>query len=346
MASRPDSRLQRAWYGDSALAWLLLPLTALYAGVSALRRRLYRSGWLRVQRVEVPVVVVGNLTAGGTGKTPVTLWLAEALRRRGLRPGIVSRGYGGVAGRTPVQANADSDPAIVGDEPLLMAARSRCPVVVHPDRVAAAGELLSMGVDVILSDDGLQHYRLARDFEIAVVDGERGFGNGRQLPAGPLREPASRLDSVDRVLVNLPDADAAPPAFLPAARTTGFHLVDHELVSLDGKTSRSFDELRGRPVHAVAAIGNPERFFRLLERRGLEVIRHPFPDHAVLTAKHVAYDDGLDVVMTEKDAVKCRRFASARLWYLPVDVVMHDEGWLDDLEERLRGRAAAPEQPA
>ena len=338
MAQPADSRLQRLWY-RSRYAWLpLVPLSLLYAAVVALRRRLYALGLRRSYRIAAPVVVVGNLTVGGTGKTPVTIWLADRLRRRGFRPGIVSRGYGGVVGDTPVQANAGSDPAIVGDEPILLAARSRCPVVVHPDRVAAADELLRMGVDVVLADDGLQHYRLRRDYEIAVVDGARGFGNGWLLPAGPLREPRARLAGVDRVLVHASrrGEETVAARELPPGRSTGFHLVTQELVSVDGRNSRPLDELRGRTVHAVAAIGNPERFFRALEARGLEVLRHPFPDHAALTAKDLAWPDEHDIVMTEKDAVKCRDFATDRHWFVPADVDMHDESWLDDLERRLR----------
>lgn len=337
MASQHDSRLQRLWYGNGLLHWLLSPLAALFALLSGLRRSFYRRGWLQSSRVDVPVIIVGNITVGGTGKTPVTIWLANQLRSRGLRPGIVSRGYGGVVGDTPMQANAGSDPDIVGDEPLLIATHSHCPVVVHPDRVAAANELVGMGVDVIISDDGLQHYRLQRDFEIVVVDGARGFGNGWQLPAGPLREAPSRLASVDRVLIHLAsrDTQSAAVSQLPTGKSSGFHLVMHELVSVDGRRSRGFDELQGKPVHAVAAIGNPERFFLALERKGLQIIRHPFPDHLQLSPKDLAYDDALDIVMTEKDAVKCREFAGDRHWYVPVDVDMHDELWMTELMSRI-----------
>ncbi len=337
MPQSRDSRLQSLWYGRSLLYLPLLPLTMLYAGVGAGRRALYRRGTLPSLAIEVPVVVVGNITVGGTGKTPVTVWLADQLRRRGFRPGIVSRGYGGVVGDLPVQANANSDPDIVGDEPLLLATRSRCPVVVHPDRVAAADELARIGVDVIISDDGLQHYRLQRDYEIVVIDGARGLGNGWQLPAGPLREPRSRLELVDKVLVHCDSRNAMELSSLdlPVEPAT-FHLVGHDLTSVNGSSSVSFDEMRGKRVHAVAGIGNPERFFRALEEQGLEVVRHPFPDHATFNERDLAYDEPHDIVMTEKDAVKCRKFASDRLWYVPVDVAMHDESWLEDLEEHLR----------
>jgi len=335
MTRRNDRFVERLWYSGSRWYLPLVPLSALFVLAAAARRIGYQRGWLTRHRLPVPVIVVGNISVGGTGKTPVTIWLARQLKERGFRPGIVSRGYGGMAGEMPVQANANSDPAVVGDEPILIAARSRCPVTVHPDRVAAARALLAMGVDVVIADDGLQHYRLERQFEIAVVDGARAFGNGHRLPAGPLREPPSRLATVDRVLVQQAGREPlAAPAWPP--RSTGFHLVPHELLSVDGSESLEFSRVRGRRVHAVAAIGNPERFFRMLETHGLEVQRHPFADHAMLRARDITYDDGLDIVMTEKDAVKCRAIASGRHWYVPVDVDMHEVAWLDDLERTLR----------
>lgn len=337
MARRDDNWLERLWYSGSRWCLLLTPFTLLFAAATAMRRSCYRRGWLATHTLRVPVVVVGNVTVGGTGKTPVTIWLARQLRERGFTPGIVSRGYGGVVGDTPMQANANSDPEIVGDEPIMLATRSRCPVVVHPDRIAAARELTAMGVDVIIADDGLQHYRLGRDFEIAVVDGARAFGNGRLLPAGPLREAPSRLERVDRVLLQQASRDAEWPASLAALppQTNGFHLVAHDLVSVDGNETADFAAFRRRKVHAVAATGNPERFFTMLERRGLDIERHAFPDHAMLGEEDIAYDDDAVIVMTEKDAVKCRGFATGRHWYVPVDVDMHDVEWLGELQQRL-----------
>lgn len=341
MARRNDDWIERLWYSGSRWYLLLVPLTFVFAAVTAIRRFCYRRGWFASRRMPVPVVVVGNITVGGTGKTPVTIWLARQLKERGFTPGIVSRGYGGVVGDTPMQANANSDPEIVGDEPIMLAVRSRCPVVVHPDRIAAARELTAMGVDVIIADDGLQHYRLARDFEIAVVDGARAFGNGHLLPAGPLREAPSRLERVDRVLLQQASRDAEWPASLPLPpRTNGFNLVAHELTSVDDSETADFAAFRERKVHAVAAIGNPERFFTMLERLGLDIERHAFPDHAMLGEEDIAYDDDAVIVMTEKDAVKCRGFATGRHWYVPVDVDMHDVEWLDGLEARLE--AARP----
>ncbi|MGB5739316.1 MAG: tetraacyldisaccharide 4'-kinase [Woeseia sp.] len=338
MPEQTTHRTQQLWYSGSSWHLLLAPCSALFALVTTIRRWLYRRGVLRSTRVSVPVIVVGNISVGGTGKTPVTIWLAEQLKRRGLRPGVVSRGYGGVVGKQPVQANANSEPAIVGDEPLLIARRSKVPVVVHPNRVAAAQELIKIGVDVIIADDGLQHYRLQRDYEIAVIDAARGLGNGWLLPAGPLREPKSRLQSVDRILLHQASMSPQHPAGTEffAERSSSFHLVNHEVVRLDASETASFDAFRGKTVHAVAAIGNPERFFAALEQRGLTLIRHPFPDHAQLSARDLAYDDQFEIIMTEKDAVKCREFANARQWYVPVDVAMHDDSWLDGLEQKIR----------
>lgn len=346
MSRQYDSRMQRLWYADGYYHWLLAPFSALFFVLSALRRALYRIGVLRSSRVAVPVIVVGNISVGGTGKTPVTIWLAKQLRSRGLSPGIASRGYGGVIGDTPAQVNANSDAEIVGDEPLLIARRAGCPVVVHPNRAAAARELIAMGVDIVICDDGLQHYKLQRDFEIAVLDGARGLGNGWVLPAGPLRETGSRLFSVDRVLVHLAQRGSAPPAAvsLPIGKTNGFHLVGHELLSVDGQETRTFEQFAGKTVHAVAAIGNPERFFQSLERRGMSVVRHPFPDHAQFTSMELTFDDDLDIVMTEKDAVKCGQFATTRFWYVPVDVDMHDDEWVDAMVEKLLPHAKQEQQ--
>ncbi|MGH8166550.1 MAG: tetraacyldisaccharide 4'-kinase, partial [Woeseiaceae bacterium] len=202
MAARPGNRVaDRIWYERSSWYLPLLPLSWVFAFVTAARRLLYRAGILGSTNVGKPVVVVGNIVSGGTGKTPVTMWLAARLAENGFRPAIVSRGYGGAVGDAPLEVTADSDAGVVGDEPLLMAARGICPVVVHPDRVAAARLAVDLGCDVIIADDGLQHYRLKRQFEIVVVDGERGFGNGHLLPAGPLREPLSRLGSVDHIML-------------------------------------------------------------------------------------------------------------------------------------------------
>lgn len=332
----------RVWYEQSAWQRILLPLSWLYANVTDARRRLYRAGVLRSRDAPVPVVVVGNITVGGTGKTPVTLWLAECLKARSFRPGIASRGYGGRVGPEPLHVTDASEPGRVGDEPLLLARRAVCPVAVHPDRISAARLLAQMGCDVVLADDGLQHYRLNRDFEIAVVDGARGFGNGRLLPAGPLREPVTRLSSVDRIMLKEPARDALPALAGDGADVTPFRLAVTAVQSLHGGRRMELGDFAGSTVHAVAGIGYPESFFSLLRGHGLRVIAHPFADHARLSASDFAFGDAHPVLMTEKDAVRCARVAPQNSWVVTVDVAVDETeelGWLDDLARRLRAKS-------
>lgn len=323
------SPLERSWYRFSWLTVLLLPLAALYCVVTGLRRALYRLGILTTARLEVPVLVVGNLTVGGTGKTPLVSFLAHALRERGYQPGIVSRGYGGKPDSWPREVHPDSDPALVGDEPVLLARHCACPVWVGPDRVAAARELLrTHDCDVLLSDDGLQHLRLGRDFEIVVIDGERRFGNGLCLPAGPLRDPMGRLRDVDLVVVN---GKAKYPGELE------MELRAQELVPVHNGTAIPFDTFRGKTVHALAGIGNPGRFFRQLEALGMKPVTRVFPDHHRFRAEDLEFADDLDIIMTEKDAVKCREFASDRCWYLAVRAEVDSEV-LRQMEKTLNRR--------
>jgi tetraacyldisaccharide 4'-kinase len=312
-----ERQLTQLWYRERARPSFLQPLAWAYAGLLALRRRAYRSGWMRSARAGRPVVVVGNLTVGGTGKTPLTIWLAQALRQEGLRVGIVSRGYGSHEGG-PRRVAADSRWQEVGDEPLILARRSGCPTVVGIDRLAAARLLAADGADVIVADDGLQHLRLARDCEIVVVDGARGVGNGRLLPAGPLREPASRLRGVDAVVINGRTSHGSLAALLPEG-VLEMHLAAAEVLSLDERVRRPLGSFHGERVHAVAGIGNPQRFFDELRAHGMQVIEHAFPDHHPLAAAELEFADGLPVLMTEKDAVKCSSFANPRLWYVPVN---------------------------
>jgi tetraacyldisaccharide 4'-kinase len=332
--------LQRMWYGQSALRFLMLPLSLMFSVLVSLRRYLYRCGILKSIRISVPVVVVGNITVGGTGKTPITIWLAQELKIRGHNPAIVSRGYGGKVGATPIEATAHSSPEQVGDEAILIAIRSRCPVFVHPDRVAAAKAAIASGVDIVIADDGLQHYRLARDYEIAVLDGLRGMGNGLLLPAGPLREPLRRLQLVDRVLVQTEGQDVDVPFIRRMAdrSSSAFTLLPKQMRSLNGRSSRPLGEFSGKTVHAVAAIGNPTRFFRMLESHGMRVIPHAYRDHLQLTGKHLAFGDGLPIVMTEKDAVKCGGLSVDNCWYVPVTVKFPNAGrskWLEELNSFL-----------
>lgn len=326
---------EKHWQRFTWVSLLLTPLSVLFAGVSGLRRAAYRSGVLRRHRLPVVVVVVGNISAGGTGKTPTTLWLAQALRDRGHKPGIVSRGYGGSA--RLMEVDEDSDPAIVGDEPALLASRAACPLVIGRDRVAAARLLLANhpAVDVILSDDGLQHYRLMRDVEIAVIDGARGIGNGWLLPSGPLRESASRLHAVDAIVMNgkMPQFGSVPEFSMSLHGSLLRNLRDPA-------STRPIASFADTPSHALAGIGNPQRFFEQLRRQGLSINTHAFADHHPYAASDLEFGDDLPVIMTEKDAIKCRSFARDNWWMLPVEAQI-DPGLADLVNQKItlaRGR--------
>ena len=334
------SWLHRVWYEGGHSGWPLVPLSWLYALVVGLRRLLYERGLLRSHRAAVPVIVVGNITAGGTGKTPTVLWLVKELRERGFRPGIVSRGYGGTLSGSSMRVEPASDAAVVGDEPVLLAQRSACPVVVDPDRVRAASMLVEDGVDVIVADDGLQHYRLGRDYEICVLDGSRGLGNGRLLPAGPLRENVNRLEGVEQILVNgvLRDSEREPTC--AEQNAISFELAADEVRRLNGSLTRPIERFAGTTVHGVAAIGNPQRFFDLLRSRGIQVIEHRFPDHASLDARDLEFGDDFEVFMTEKDAVKLNRDMQDKFWCVPVELKMDPldaAPLLEQIESRIRG---------
>ena len=337
-------RLVAAWYAPrlTPLTLPLVPLSALFAGGVALRRGLYRAGLLRAERLPVPVVVIGNITVGGSGKTPLVAALAGELAARGWRPGIVSRGYGrraGAGGDAPLLVARDSDPALAGDEPVLLA-RAGFPVAVAGDRVAAASALLAAhpGCNVILADDGLQHLRLARDVEIAVIDAARGVGNGWRLPAGPLREAAARLAAVDAVVALCRDGDDAPAAWPGALVMTLAGEVFHR-VNANGITAGA-GAFRGAGVHALAGIGNPERFFAALRALGISAVAHPFPDHHRFGAGDLALPGASAILMTEKDAVKCAGLADDRCWFLPVRANV-DPALVARVEERIRGPQAA-----
>jgi tetraacyldisaccharide 4'-kinase len=329
------SALERHWYRLTPVSLLLWPLSLIFCALVQLRRLLYRLGWLRQTRLAVPVIVVGNITVGGTGKTPLVIWLADFLRQAGYRPGIVTRGYRGNSQTWPVAVTPQTPAEQVGDEAVLLARRSGCPVFAGPDRVTAAQQHVLEGCNVIVSDDGLQHYRLRRDLEIAVIDSTRRFGNRLCLPAGPLREPISRLRSVSlRVANGVPEAGELGMALVP----TGFYnLANKAQHALTG-------QFRTGPVHAVAGIGNPERFFSSLRGLGLKVIPHPFPDHHAFQGGDLEFDDDRPVILTEKDAVKCEPFANARCWVLAVEArpdVGLGEQTLQRLKETIRGQEAA-----
>ncbi|MFI4885491.1 MAG: tetraacyldisaccharide 4'-kinase [Steroidobacterales bacterium] len=323
---RLERRLLRLWYEQPRQPSALQPLSWLYGAAASARRNAYRHGWLRSHAVGKPVIVIGNLTVGGTGKTPLTIWLATCLQRRGIEVGLVSRGYGRREGG--VQLVASNSPwTEVGDEPLILHRRSGCMTTVASDRVAGARELVARGAQVILSDDGLQHLRMKRDCEIVVVDGSRGLGNGRMLPAGPLRESGSRARAAAALVIN-GGSDGEPVRGLSpelAAAALRMRLVAAEARQVAGSAgAQPLEAFRGRPVHAVAGIGNPQRFFGDLRARGLEVIEHPFPDHHALSQADLDFGDGLAVLMTEKDAVKCRQIAAARVWYVPVEAAFSE----------------------
>lgn len=299
--------LNALWYGANPLRWLLWPAAWLFRALAVLRRHAYRRGWLESIDVGVPVIVVGNLTVGGTGKTPLTIWLAARLAERGYRVGIVCSGYGGTSAGWPVPVDTSSRVAEVGDEARLLAERAACRVVAGPDRVAAARCLLGLGpIDIILSDDGLQHYRLRRAIEIAVVDGTRGLGNGLCLPAGPLREPASRLREVDAIVVN--DGDFGHAGVMRAK------LEPLRVEALGSGIARPLADFAGQTVHALAAIGNPDRFFDALAAARLDVEPRALADHATLAAEDFRFGDDAPVLITEKDAVKCEGLELGNVW--------------------------------
>ncbi|MDJ0749307.1 MAG: tetraacyldisaccharide 4'-kinase [Woeseiaceae bacterium] len=338
-AGRTYRWIHRVWYQDHWTGWLLRPLSGLYWLIIVVRRFLYTSGILSSHRAGVPVIIVGNITAGGTGKTPTVLWLVGQLRSRGFEPGIVSRGYGGSKANTSMRVESATDPAIAGDEPVLLAQRGQCPVVVDPDRVRAAAMLVEDGADVIVADDGLQHYRLERDYEICVIDGSRGLGNRRLLPAGPLRERARRLEDVEQVLVNGELRGSEYELTTTEQNAISFELVAGEVRRLNGSLTRPIERFSGTTVHGVAAIGNPRRFFDLLRLHGVQVIEHSYPDHAALTVRDFNFGDDFEVLMTEKDAVKLGREANDKLWYVPVELSMDptDAGpLLEQIESRAR----------
>ena len=335
------------WYRPhkTALTRALTPLSWLFGAIAFARRVLYRVGLFRSTSLAAPVVIVGNIAVGGAGKTPLAIALVAALRARGYRVGIVSRGYGGSAS-TARAVTLESTADDVGDEPLLLA-RTGAPVWVGADRVATARSLLAAhgDLDIIVSDDGLQHYALRRDCEIVVVDAQRGFGNGALLPAGPLREPIARLSSVDAIVVNGGAAPAnvassiARIARIGSPASTFAMTIDGDrFVNLVDGATVAPDAFAAKRVHAIAGIGNPDRFFATLRALGLEPVCHPFADHHRFTVRDLDVASGADsIVMTEKDAIKCRAFADARMWALPV-TARFDVALVDRIVDRIADR--------
>ena len=314
-------RLDHYWYSQNPIAWLLLPLSWLFCIVAVLRRLMYVKHMLPTYSMPVPVIIVGNISVGGTGKTPLLIALSDYLAQNGYKPGVISRGYGSeVTGEYALSANDDADSC--GDEPVLIHRRTGRPVVIGRDRVAAAKKLLAeYDCDVILSDDGMQHYRLNRDIELAVVDTQRKFGNGFCLPAGPLREPVSRLNKATMVVYHGDCTDKYH-----------FTLQFGDAFNLDTAERKKLESFVPDTIHAVAGIGHPERFFTQLRAMGLNIIEHAFPDHHKYTGSDLDFPDDAPILMTEKDAVKCMpQYPAAKsgdenrnIWAVPVNAVISD----------------------
>jgi tetraacyldisaccharide 4'-kinase len=315
MASK-GSQTPSYWYDGSAVPFAARLLAPLYAGVVAVRRALYRRRWLKRHALPVPVIVVGNVTAGGTGKTPLTIALVQRLREAGWKPGVASRGYGREQANMPRWVEATG-----------------VPVRVDADRVAAGRALVEAGCDIIVCDDGLQHYRLARDIEIEVVDAQRRYGNGRLIPAGPLREPASRAQECDFRVVNLGQASAEPSA-LAACGFGEWPMQLHidTAQPLSGGRARALAHFRGQRVHAVAGIAHPQRFFDMLRAHGIGVVPHAFADHHAYQASDLRFGSELPVLMTEKDAVKCKVFANEWHFAVPLAADLPAAFWVNLLD--------------
>lgn len=302
--------LQKIWYGNLWVKWLLWPFSLIYQSIAIIRSHLYRLGFYKSVSFNVPVIVVGNITVGGTGKTPFCIALCDFLKKQGHKPGLVSRGYGGKATHWPQRVTALSDPALVGDEPVLLVRRTSCPMVVAPDRVAAVQQLLAeTDCTIVVSDDGLQHHRLARDIEIVLLDTKRGLGNGLCLPAGPLREPVKRLNTVDVVV----DSSQYSIAVTPVCSL------------LNPKKMIVPDDVKGRRVCALAGIGNPDRFFDALSTLGFVFERKIFKDHYAYQKSDLLAITADLIIMTEKDAVKCQAFCDERCYMLPITMVFNDD---------------------
>ena len=340
-----DAWAQRIWYEPRhPLSLLLRPLSWLFHLLVTLRRLAYARGWLKREQLSCPVIVVGNLTVGGTGKTPFIIRLAALLQARGRRVAIINRGYGGRSAEWPRQVLPETTTAEVGDEAVLLAKRTGVIVVSGPDRVAAARRAIELGADVVLSDDGMQHYRLIRDCEIAVVDAARAYGNGQLLPSGPLREPLTRLKEVALVVLTRRELTAAEkaktlgrPAAASDLRSITATAQLRNAVGIVNGRERTLESFRGQPVRAIAAIGHPEAFFAALRAQGLTVEGRALPDHAELTLRDLASRGNAPVLMTEKDAVKVKGIADERHWAVPLELQLSpaDEETLNQLLDKL-----------
>jgi len=324
----PRDQAPSYWYGDASAPWAARGLSSLYGAVTTLRRALYARGWLRRHHPGVPVVVVGNLTVGGAGKTPLTIALVDRLRAAGWNPGVASRGYGRDDAGKPAWVEHGTAVEQAGDEPLLIARHTDARVRVDRDRAAAARALAKAGCDIVVCDDGLQHYRLARDIEIEVIDGRRRYGNGRLLPAGPLRELPKRAAQCDFRVVN-----GGSSGFGEWSMT----LVADQALPLAGGRPQPLASFSGQRVHAVAGIGDPERFFGMLRELGIAVVPHAFADHHRYSSADFEFGSRLPVLMTEKDAVKCAAFVAQSHFSVPVRAELPEAFWVS-LFDRLPAR--------
>lgn len=319
--------LNEVWYKDHFVGTWLMPFSFIFTDVAKFRRWMYKKGFKPVEKLPVPVIMVGNITLGGTGKTPLVIYIAQQLKEAGFKPGVISRGYGGQSETWPLKVTTDSDALQVGDEPLLIAQQAGCPVAVGPVRADSAKLLLEgEACDVIISDDGLQHYALSRDIEIVVIDGVRRFGNNFCLPSGPLREPQERIREVDFIVCNGGEAEEDEiPMQLEGAYA----------INLRTQERKPLIEFKGLKCHAMAGIGNPQRFFDLLKQYGLDCQTDSYPDHYAYTEKDIHYKDAEAILMTEKDAVKCLAFASEQHWFVPVQAKLESQ-FIENLTALLR----------
>lgn len=324
MTQTRDAMITKAWYEGALWLYLLWPLSLIYHLVIVIRRSFYRSGVFKVHHIDVPVVVIGNITVGGTGKSPLVCHLVEALISQGFTPGIISRGYGAKLAKNQVrEVFTHSFASEVGDEPLMLKKKVDCRIFVSPSRVLAAKTLAETGCDIIISDDGMQHYALHRDIEICVFDGQRKWGNGHLLPMGPLREPISRLQSIPYLVVNGAKNSRSYGQSSLDQKAFSMMLEAKSLVNLSTSETKAMQAFTGEQVHAVAAIGNPERFFNTLSASGIQVIPHSFADHHAFQESDFSFEQALPIIMTEKDAVKCELFHLKDAWFLPVEAKLN-----------------------
>ena len=335
--------LTHIWYENSLIFLFFLPISWIYGFTVKLRRILYQFNFLSSYKASVPVIVVGNISIGGTGKTPLVIEIANKLAESGFSPGIICHGFGSKIGNLPIEVSKTNAPAEVGDESIVIARKVNCPIVVHPNRALAARTLEKKSVDVIIVDDGLQHYGLKRDIEIIVIDGDRGLGNKKLLPAGPLRESQQRLKEVDYIFVQSKNFSETIIEFEQTNNIINFYLDGSLAYKINNHESKNLHDFKGQHVHAIAGIGNPERFFNFLAGFGIKVTPHFFYDHVPLESVDLEFNDNLNILMTEKDAVKCRFFTEKNIWYIPVHLKFQNStnlNWLKQIEDILKEKLA------